>query len=74
MAFKCLAAGDMIAARDAAFRRLLVEGYDYRCAPSGWRFILDGWSLVEAAHIVPFSESYDERPSNGAVLTSSFHP
>ncbi|WP_176758759.1 HNH endonuclease [Thiohalorhabdus denitrificans] len=65
--------GLYVPARDAAFRRLVVEGYDYRCAASGWRFTLEGWSLVEAAHIVPFSESHDDRPENGIALTPSFH-
>ena len=46
-----------VPARDAAFRRLVLEAYDYRCAASGWRFMLDDWFLVDAAHIVPFCES-----------------
>jgi putative restriction endonuclease len=66
-------AGLYVPARDAAFRRLVVEGYDYRCAASGWRFTLEGWSLVEAAHIVPFKESHDDRPENGIALTPTFH-
>lgn len=65
--------GLFVPARDAAFRRLVVEGYDYRCAASGWRFTLEGWSLVEAAHIVPFSQSHNDSPRNGIALTPSFH-
>lgn len=65
--------GLFVPARDAAFRRLVVEGYDYRCAASGWRFTLEGWSLVEAAHLIPFRESHNDSPRNGIALTPSFH-
>jgi putative restriction endonuclease len=62
-----------VPARDAAFRRLVLEAYDYRCAASGWRFMLDDWFLVEAAHIVPFSESYNDHPRNGIALSPTYH-
>lgn len=62
-----------VPARDAAFRRLVLEAYDYRCAASGWRFTLDDWFLVEAAHIVPFSESYNDDPRNGIALSPIYH-
>ena len=40
-------------ARSAAFRRIVSENYDYRCAASGWRIILpEGRAMVEAAHLV----------------------
>ncbi len=61
-------------ARSAAFRRLVVEAYEYRCAASGWRVILPDYRvLVEAAHIVPFAETADDRPQNGIALTPNFH-
>ncbi|MBN2107566.1 MAG: HNH endonuclease [Deltaproteobacteria bacterium] len=60
--------------RDAAFSRVVREAYDYRCAASGWRVILpDGSVMVEAAHIIPFSESRDNDPCNGIALAPSFH-
>lgn len=60
--------------RDPAFRRLVLEAYDYRCAASGWRVILpEGGILVEAAHLIPHAESYDDDPRNGIALTPSFH-
>jgi len=62
------------AARSAAFRRIVTEAYDYRCAASGWRIILpDSTVLVEAAHLVPYSESHDDDPRNGIALSPSFH-
>lgn len=60
--------------RSAAFRRLVTEAYGYRCAASGWRVVLPDYSvLVEAAHIIPFSETQDDRPQNGIALTPNFH-
>lgn len=44
------------AVRNTAFRRIVAEAYDYRCAASGWRIILpDSSVLVEAAHLIPVS-------------------
>lgn len=61
-------------ARSAAFRRLVLEAYDFRCAASGWKLVLpDLTALVEAAHIIPFSESQNDHPRNGMALTPNFH-
>ena len=61
-------------ARCAAFRRIVLQAYDYRCAATGWRIIMPGGSsLVEAAHIVPFSETYNDDPRNGMALMPTFH-
>jgi putative restriction endonuclease len=60
--------------RDPAFRRVVIEAYDFRCAATGWRIILpDSRAMVEAAHIVPFAESQNDDPRNGLALTPSFH-
>ncbi len=60
--------------RTMAFRRLVREAYEFRCAASGWRIILPDYRvLVEAAHIVPFGETQDDRPQNGIALTPNFH-
>ena len=60
--------------RSAAFRRIVSEIYDYRCAASGWRIILpDSRVMVEAAHLIPFAESHDDDPRNGIALAPSFH-
>ena len=61
-------------ARSAAFRRIVSENYDYRCAASGWRIILpEGRVMVEAAHLIPFAESHDDDPRNGIALAPTFH-
>ena len=65
---------EVVPGRTAAFRRLVLEAYDFRCAASRWRIVLPDYSvLVEAAHIVPFGESHDDRPQNGIALTPNFH-
>ena len=61
-------------ARSAAFRSLVLEAYDYRCAASRLRYITPDYRyLVEAAHLVPFAESQDDRPVNGIALTPNLH-
>ncbi|QTF92607.1 HNH endonuclease [Halomonas sp. BM-2019] len=61
-------------ARSAAFRSLVLEAYDYRCAASRLRYITPDYRyLVEAAHLIPFAESQDDRPVNGLALTPNLH-
>jgi putative restriction endonuclease len=61
-------------ARDAAFRRTILEIYDYRCAACGVRVLLDhAMSLVEAAHLIPFSVSRNDKPTNGLALCPNHH-
>ncbi|WP_355661895.1 HNH endonuclease [Halomonas salifodinae] len=61
-------------ARSAAFRSLILEAYDYRCAASRLRYITPDYRyLVEAAHLIPFAESQDDRPTNGIALTPNLH-
>lgn len=60
--------------RSPAFRRVVVEAYDYRCAATGVRIVTSsGEALVEAAHIHPFSESGDDDPRNGIALSRDMH-
>lgn len=60
--------------RNPAFRRVVTENYDFRCAATGLRLVLlDGSAMVEAAHIHPFSEAGDDDPRNGLALTPDMH-
>ena len=60
--------------RDPAFRRVVTQFYDFRCAATGVRLVLpDGTSMVEAAHIHPFKEAQDDDPRNGLALTPNMH-
>lgn len=62
------------AIRDPAFRRVVLELYDYRCAATGSRILLpDGRAMVQAAHILPHAVSADDDPRNGLALTPDMH-
>ena len=62
------------AVRRPAFRRVILQVYDYRCAASGIRVVLpNGTAMVEAAHIRPFSAGADDDPRNGLALTPDMH-
>ena len=59
--------------RSPAFRRVVLETYDYRCAATGLRLLINETAMVEAAHIHPFSSSGDDDPRNGLALTPDMH-
>lgn len=61
--------------RDPAFRRVVTELYDYRCAATGVRILLmpSGEAMVEAAHLHPFHEAGDDDPRNGVALSPDMH-
>lgn len=65
---------EMPPGRDGAFRRTILEVYDYRCAACGVRVRLDqAESLVQAAHLIPFSLSRNDKPTNGMALCPNHH-
>ena len=62
------------AVRDQGFRRAVVSAYLHRCALCGLRVrTVDGRTAVAAAHIVPWSETRDDRPANGMALCRMCH-
>lgn len=61
-------------ARSGAFRQTVLEIYDYTCAACGLRVRLnDGFSLVDAAHLIPFKVNRDDKPNNGVALCPNHH-
>lgn len=60
-------------ARSAAFRHLVVDLYRHQCAACGVRVQVAASSLVEAAHLIPFRETHDDRPVNGIALCPNHH-
>ena len=60
-------------ARDAAFAKVVKQVYDYRCAACGQRILVDKVHFVDAAHLMPFSLSYNDHPSNGMALCKNHH-
>lgn len=60
--------------RDQGFRKSIVILYVHRCALCGIRMLTpEGHTVVEAAHIKPWSESHDDRPTNGMALCRLCH-
>ncbi len=56
--------------RNPAFRRKVLEVYDYQCAACGLRIKLPDASLtfVDGAHLIPFGISRNDHPTNGIAL------
>lgn len=60
--------------RDQAFRKVVTKAYDHRCALCGIRIVTpDGHTVVEAAHIVPWSRSKNDDIRNGMALCRTCH-
>lgn len=60
--------------RDQGFRKAMVRVYEHRCAFCGIRMMTpDGHTVVDAAHIIPWSNSCDDRPQNGLCLCKLCH-
>lgn len=60
--------------RSGVFKREIVKIYNNTCAISGMRIVAtSNISMVDACHIVPFSESYDDTINNGIALCPTLH-
>lgn len=60
--------------RSAGFRRAVMEIYDYTCAVCELNIrALSGESVTDAAHIIPFSVSYNDDIRNGMSLCKLHH-
>lgn len=64
------------AGRSQGFRRKVLEIYDFQCAACGLRInipeVLDG-TFIDAAHLIPFSASRNDHPTNGLALCKNHH-
>lgn len=62
--------------RSPAFRRKILDIYDHQCSACGLRIKLNqgtNISFVDAAHLIPFSESQNDHPTNGISLCKNHH-
>ena len=62
--------------RSPAFRRIILDIYDHQCAACGLRIRLPSGndvSFIDAAHLIPFSESRNDHPTNGLALCKNHH-
>lgn len=62
------------AVRSQGFRRAVVTAYNHRCVLCGIRLLTeDGLTAATAAHIIPWSVSYNDDPQNGLCLCRLCH-
>lgn len=60
--------------RDQGFRKAIVMLYEHRCSLCGIRILTpEGHTGVDAAHVKPWSESFDDSPTNGMALCKLCH-
>ncbi|MBE9079162.1 HNH endonuclease [Romeria aff. gracilis LEGE 07310] len=59
--------------RSAAFRKIVVSLYEQRCALCRLKIIVGNQTIVDGAHIMPFSEFRDDRFDNGLALCKNHH-
>jgi putative restriction endonuclease len=60
--------------RGGLFKREVPKIYNHTCAVSGLRIsAVANVSMVDACHIVPFSEGYDDTLTNGIALCPNLH-
>ncbi|MAW96140.1 MULTISPECIES: HNH endonuclease [unclassified Leeuwenhoekiella] len=60
--------------RGGVFKKTVPKIYDYTCCISGLKIISNhNFQLVDACHIIPFSQSQDDTISNGISLSPTLH-
>jgi putative restriction endonuclease len=60
--------------RGGLFKREVPKIYNHTCAISGLRIsAVANVSMIDACHIVPFSEGYDDTLTNGIALCPNLH-
>ena len=60
--------------RDAGFRKAVQRAYDHTCAFTGTRLLTPfRHTIIDAAHIRPWSESHDDSLENGIALSKNCH-
>ncbi len=61
-------------ARSSSFRRVILVNYNEKCAVCGMKIVASsGVSIIDAAHILPFSKFRIDDPRNGLALCKSHH-
>jgi putative restriction endonuclease len=60
--------------RGSIFKREIPKIYNYTCCISGMKInSISSVSMVDACHIVPFSQSFDDTINNGIALCPNLH-
>ncbi|HCE57450.1 MAG TPA: HNH endonuclease [Prolixibacteraceae bacterium] len=65
---------ELIVLRSTIFRKAILEVYNNQCSVSGLKVEDENRnSLVDACHIMPFGETYNDSIKNGLALSPTFH-
>ena len=65
---------EFIVLRSTIFRKAILEVYNNQCSVSGLKVEdANRNSLVDACHIIPFAETYNDSIKNGLALSPTFH-
>lgn len=65
---------DVDKVRDQGFRKAVVKLYDHRCSLCGIKMLTpEGHTIVDAAHIKPWSLCHNDHPTNGIALCKLCH-
>ena len=65
---------EMVYVRNWTFKKLVPQVYQSTCVISGMKVsTVNGKSLIDACHIIPFSQEQDDRISNGIALCPNLH-
>lgn len=65
---------EFVVMRSSVFRKAILEVYDNQCAVTGLKVAdAQNRSLVDACHITPFAETYNDSIRNGLALSPTFH-
>ena len=61
--------------RNQAFSKLIRDLYDNQCVACGQRIVIPNLqtSFVDAAHLMPYAKTQDDRPTNGISLCKNHH-
>ena len=66
--------GELQPLRSAAFRRVVLTAYDETCSVCGMKIVTSsGISIIDAAHILPFSHFQNDDIRNGMALCKTHH-
>ena len=65
---------EFVTLRSSVFRKAILEIYNNQCSVTGLKVAdANNRSLVDACHILPFAETYDDSIRNGLALSPTFH-
>ena len=65
---------EMVYVRNWTFKKMVPKVYQNTCAITGMKVsAINGRSLIDACHIIPFSADQDDRVTNGIALCPNLH-